>query len=171
MAALYYYTRWRGTCQLSNKPQWAADNIRIKIVKSVLAFQILYCSQTIDVIHMLEGRAYSISVPVQVTSINMLSRFDWLLTDSENKCVFPIHPQVVPSSKSSCFTEKFQNSLEFVFSYQSTCFGFNWYMHDTRNCIYDSRKFLLQSSEKAPMDFALHSIDESTCISGIYSCF
>lgn len=47
---------------------------------------LIVCSrQSIDVIHMLEGRAYSISLPLRLMSINMLSRYDWLLTDIEQK--------------------------------------------------------------------------------------
>ena len=90
---------------------WCCCDVTCFMYIFVHLWRVLWCifRQTIDVIHMLEGRAYSISVPVQITSINMLSRFDWLLTDPGNKCVcfaglFTWNSCIFKSCSSTCFS-------------------------------------------------------------------
>ena len=55
------------------------------------------CSQSIDVINMLEGRCHSIELPLKLETIHMLSKQHWLLTErgTERKYLLSESPERV----------------------------------------------------------------------------
>jgi len=40
------------------------------------------CSESIDVVNMLEGRCHTVTLPFNIHSVSMASQFDWLITES-----------------------------------------------------------------------------------------
>jgi len=46
---------------------------------------LLFCSQSIEVIHLASNRCHSVQVPVQLGSVLMISKDDWLITEAGNK--------------------------------------------------------------------------------------
>jgi len=41
------------------------------------------CSESIDVVDMLEPRCHTVSLPISIHSLSMTSLFDWVITESQ----------------------------------------------------------------------------------------
>ena len=54
--------------------------------------QLIICaliSDVIEIIDMLEGKSYAVTVPIKISSLFMVSQYDWLLTEHQtNKSVW-----------------------------------------------------------------------------------
>ena len=84
MASCYFISRTGKLVVVTNIHMCA-----ISIPTSIIIYIVLYLlndlihSDSIDQLHMLEGRCHTISVPLKISSLHMASRYDWLLTESE----------------------------------------------------------------------------------------
>lgn len=41
------------------------------------------CSETVDIVDMLEARCHTVSLPIAIHSLSMTSLFDWVITESQ----------------------------------------------------------------------------------------
>ena len=70
---------------------------RIHIDTMINQLTFFNCSQSIDVVNMLEGRCHSIELPLKLETIHMLSKQHWLLTErgTERKYLLSESPEKV----------------------------------------------------------------------------
>ena len=40
------------------------------------------CSESVEVVDLLEGRCHTVSLPINIHSLSMTSLFDWVITES-----------------------------------------------------------------------------------------
>ena len=50
---------------------------------AAIFFILFFDRQNIEVLNMLEGRCHAVSVPMRIASLHMVSRYDWLLEESD----------------------------------------------------------------------------------------
>jgi hypothetical protein len=75
------FCSFAGQCFLTLQTRRVFINASTAVVESE---NTCFNRDSIDVVHMLEGRAFSIDTPIKIRDIQMVSQYDWLITETES---------------------------------------------------------------------------------------